>query len=641
MTSFSNFKRILLSGALALLAIVAYAGVPSIRMFYPGKTEEGADPLKLKKTATLYLYFEKGYEIYSARSRVVKDGVELGICEYEPASSIDLTVVKAEQKGVNAFMKDIDLGVFSMEVFEVVYWDTTEGKEYTYSDKDNPIDVVQYISVGPNGYIEKETGFNDKHLISYYAPDSDMGVKTYRFNKAVLPGVKARLNYGYDDYNVTEVPCTLSDDGLTVTVDFRGICLNVARLAPGVKFVDEKGKPVDPPSSIALEITPLDCADGGKIETTSYSIDGSQSTQLEGTIWVIWYYSDITLPTPVLMDAQFYNSAAPEIKYKAINTDTDMMELTLENASSMASADVCFTLGNYQKSVTDGNYTKAGNIFRVPIPADLVGLGNGLPTISLENVKYTMEDGAEHNIRPLELSKGGVEVFSLAEMLELPDGTKLVLNSVDGITVTLSNEFGYTFAEDETTGINIATSDFSRVFDEGSLVKGYIAGTYMGNGIFNIDVASSDYTIESVDVTDGEAIYVVEVLYTGVYNNRLVSLYANNDMSMAYDKASGEILVNESLIAVTDFVPGLTLPEDIVKLTGVYYTEPSTGDNFLMLRNNHDINDGERFDAIETITVEPAKNVDIFTITGVKVANDGNLPAGLYITSEGKKLFIK
>ena len=630
-------------GTFAFLTLAAAAAVPKISRFYPAKTES---PQTLKKTMSMYVYFKdandetKTPNVYTARSRVVMNGVEVGICSYEQYG-MTTNVVRADQSGENDFMQNLEPGDFTMEVFEVVYYDDETGTTETYSDKENPLDVITYHSTGQNGKIVSETGFRETWMLSYYAPDSKEGVKTYTFSKPILPdGLTAYLHYGYDSEYGMKVPVELSEDGYTVTVDLRGKCYNVDALAPGAKFVDENGNQVDPPSSIVLEIKPLVSPDGSMILTTSYSLDGEHSTELEGSIWVIWAYTDITLPNPVLKDAEFYNSENPATTYKAINDNTDMMVLYLENAASFKEADVVFTIDDYQGTTPNGSYTREGNTFRVPLPEGIIGVGNGLPVISLKNVVYKLDDGATHIIRPLELSKGGVEVFTLAEAASMPDNTKMVINASANIRVTLSNEFGYTFFEDEDTGMMVVTDDFSRVLDEGTLLTGYIAGTYLGNGTFRLDPGASDYVVEPCDVSTGEKIAVADALATGVYDNRLVSLYANDELTITRDEASDNLLVNNSLPVITEFIPGLTLPDVIEKVTGVYYNDPTMGTAYVILRSNDDINDGQR-SSIDTINADDNKAADIFTISGMKVTNSQNLPAGFYITSDGKKFIVR
>lgn len=617
----------------AIQATAQEANLPGIRMYYPGKSDE--NPLELKPNTKAYIYFNTGSRVVYVKARLVQDGVNLGICTYEGTEAGAANAYIDQSKPENAPMLSIVPGLFTLELYEIAYYDGDELQVYT--QETGYIDSITYRRKTYNGTIVAETGLDDNIVKSYFPADSDEGVKTYTFSKPIADNFSVKFSYGYgDNMFYCKLPHTLSDDGLTMTIDLRGACRNVDTLAPNAIFVDDFGNVIAPPDYITMVIENLNCVDGSKI-SYAYNPTGTHEYIIEGEIYKTYAYTDITFPTPEISKVTFYDSANPNSTSDAIEPNCDMVALTIENAQYIVSAEVTFANGDTQATVGYSDILTNGATYTLAIPEAIKTKGTDGLSIALTNVTYTEDDGAQHIIKPYCFESSTIEIHNLSEIKELEAKTTVTLAIPAGVKVTMSTS-GYTFIEDETAGVQLFTDDTTVTLREGDLITGKIYGTYLGNGAFTLTSIDAAAEITSTDVNKGIELTNLGEILTGEYDNRLVTIIASDELPIAWDQAAGAIMIDNIMIGVVDFIPGFAAPEVIENVTGIVYKDNVDNSVYLLLRSATDIN--KDLSGIESIITEQASSADVYTLSGIRVRHAGQslhgLPAGVYIINNNK-----
>ncbi|MCF0192452.1 MAG: hypothetical protein HUK05_03350 [Prevotella sp.] len=619
---------------LPLFCTTAFATVPELTRFYPDSREKIQE---YKPTnGKIYAYFATGSKVVYAKGQLTQAGENLGDVIFNGSATPSTTAtMKASENGA---MAKIATGEFSITVYEVAYIE--DGETKTYSDISKPLATTTYYTLGAGGKIVSETGLEDKTLLSYYKPDGTDGIKTFVLSKPVTPtNIHADLEYGIGDIPyITRVPHTLSEDGLTLTVDFRGIDLSSKALAYGNIFYDLDGKPTAPPTTIVLVVNNLICTDGTRIEYQSVSLDGNRTTDVQGQIYLVLNYNDISLPTPVLKSVEFFPASKPNDVHTAITDGCNMMALTVENLNVLAETDITLTAGTVTATIAWKEIMVSGDKMIANLPTEIIAAGSEALVISLTNYKLVSEDGTTHIIKPLDLSHQVKEVNSVAAVKALAIGETVALNVPGGVTITLSNDMGYCFLEDATDGLFIVTEDYSKVLQESSLLTGKLVGTYQGSGLFMINPKLSDYTEVPVSTSVGAIITDINDLTSGKYDFRLVSFIADSNIQFTSD--GKDIIINNSLPVLTDFAENFVVPAEIKDVTGVYYSDPSLG-AFVLIRSKNDVNQDITYNPDGIIYQQSIVNSQpsIVNLSGIKVGK-APLQPSLYIIN-GKKLIKK
>ncbi|MCF0244176.1 MAG: hypothetical protein HUK06_05330 [Bacteroidaceae bacterium] len=618
------FKK-LLTLLLPLLCTSVLAAVPELTRFYPDSREKIQEykPYNGK----IYAYFATGSKIVSAKGQLTQNGELLG--EVVFAGNAAPTAYATMKAADNPAMEKIQVGEFSISLYEVTYIDAEETK--TYSDISKPLGTTTYYVLGEGGTIVSETGLTERLLVSYYDLKGDDGVKTFTFSKPVDPSkINVALEYGTGDFPyITPVPWTLSDDGLTLTVDFRGLSLNTDALAYGHIFYDLDGNPTAPPTTIVLIVNNLNCTDGTRIAYESISLDGQSVYTVRGQIYLSLNYKDLSHPNPVLKSVVFYPAAKPSDTHASITPECNMMALTVENANVLAQTDITLNVG-VSKTIAWKDIKLNGNVMIAPLPEEIISAGSDALVISLTDYQFISEDGVKHVIKPLDLSRQMREVGSVAAVKALQVGEMVALNVPGGVKVTLSNDAGYCFLEDATDGLCIITPDYSKVLQESVLLTGKLVGTYSGGGIFNIRPDLSDYTEIKVNTAVGKILNDVTEIQGGEYDYRLISFMAHDKLAITSDGEN--IFVGGTLPVITSFVEGFVIPEKIIDITGVLYADENLGQPYLIIRSANDVN--------QDIPYEPA-NIETIGDEGTTVATEYYSLSGVKLSRPAKGVGIK
>ena len=574
----------------ALMGLQAFAedALPQVTRFYPGaKAEEPYMECKDKA----YIYFAAGTKALAADAQIVQNDAVIGTVHYsvEKASAY---LIMDPSKPENADMANVQAGNFEFRFYTLTYIDANDVQQQ-HSDVDNPYASVFYRCLGAYGKVVGETGFEDRTMLSFYPADSDQGVKTYTFDKPIVAAdVRVNLEYGNGLIpSYTHLPFKVSDDCLTITIDWRGILLNPGVLAPGVKFVDQYGKPTDPPSEIALNIEGLNCQDGTRIESICVSLDGEYSVKREGSIFESMHYIDLTFANPEITDAKFWNSADPDAKFGKIEAGCDMMEVLIEGMDVIKSGTLVLAVGSTRAEVND--YVRGDGKLTLPIPASILAVGSERLVISMDNLEWTIVDGVtNHKVIELDLGNRPFAALTLSEVWNVEPGKRVAISSPEGLNVTFSSDLGYMFIEDYSAGLQVFPSDNDAFLTQGTKLVGKVVGTYQGNGLLVIDRELSKYTESYIDVDYPNVVLegdITPLTSTDQYNNRLVMI-ASDPSDFEYDEQGGYIMIKSEIPALLNFVGDIELPSVINNICGIYYNNPAMGQPMLIVRNQFDIN---------------------------------------------------
>ena len=622
----------LLSVILTLVSVSAMAGVPLVTKFYPNS----ADVVQEYRSGNkIWVYFNTGSKVVSAQGELRQDGALIGTVTFKGSATATTTASMNPADAENEAIKTLQAGDFSLTVTSVTYIEDGDTLAHEYAEGENPLGTTTYHYFGTNGSVLTEKELDDNTMLSYYPADGEKGLMIYTFSKPVLrDGIVAELEYGGGDTPTnTRLPWTLSDDGLTLTVDFRGKGYDSATLSHGRTFYDMDGNPIDPPTNIVLIVSNLNCPDGTKIAYEATSLEGTSRTTVVGKIHKNMYYHDLTLPTPVLKSAVFFSSLNPEETHTSILPGCDMMALTVTDAAVLAQTDMKLTCGNAVAGIEWKDIKVEGEVFTVTLPEAILVEEAGTLVISLENYTFTQEDGVEHVIKPLDLSKQLREVLTVAGIKALETGATVALNVPGGVKVTLSNDYGYCFLEDDTEGLMIVTADYSKALQESVLLKGKLAGTYQGYGTFMIDPLKSDYTETPIATVLGLIYEEMEGVLEAQNNFRLLTFIASEKMPISVEGEN--IIIGGSLPVLTVFADGFEMPATVTDVTGILYNDPGLGQAAVIIRSSQDVNQGLEPTRVGVVRSGVADG-EWYNLQGVRV----KATKGVYLHG-GKKVVVK
>lgn len=576
-------------------------------------------------------HFGAGYQIKQVKARIIQNGnvlddevlfegkISVSSGKYTYSASAKITELPVWDK--------IDAGVFEIQFYEVTYISQVDDQEKTLNVQPalpakwltSAYQVYKGVAItygrktapATSQIVEESLPERTGEILSYYPADGTEGVLTYKANVAIDPtNLKAEFSYGNMDIPFTKsLPISVSDDGLTMTIDLRGMLNNRTAITGGYEFKDDNGNPTSGPTQISIEVTGLNAVGGGGLCTIWQSPDGSVKVAQYGKMWRTYAYNDITFSTPKLATAQFYDNANPTVKTDAIIASSNTVDLTVDGDDVITDADVVFTAGEVVEKVAYANVTRAEGVWTMSLPAAIKAAGSANLLIGLENVTYNKVDGAEHVIEPLDVAKNGgaiKQVMTVKEIRELENNIDFMLNS-EALKVTVCDaDQGLAMFEDETGGLMLDPS-VAVPFHEGKLVKGSIIGTYLGSGMVRIDNDKSNFTEEDADITSGMVVEDVSQLLSQDNLYRLMTVNASEDISMAYSEDAQGILIADAVVAydVLNRLPAnYEYPAKIGQVTGVTYS--ISGVTYLILRSADDIVAGKEDVVVDGIAAAAA-----------------------------------
>ena len=613
----------------AVFCVHAQTGnAPKVTRFYPGINE--SSPAEVRVNTSLYIYFDS--KVTECNAQVIQDGNVIGSITYAGTAANTALPVKKDMLLAILNGGVLQPGTFVVKPVDVTYADA-EGNLVKYEDTAGEWPSVTYNYSGEAGKVVSETEFLFNTIKSWYPADANEGIKTITFNKALRSGFSASLEYGTGESGnnsaVLPVPCTLSEDGMTITIDLRGRLRNVDTMVPNARFLDENGNPTDPPTTIALSVSNLYAVDGSPIIGVGKDLGATTNIELTGRLHYSYRYSDLTFSTPRITSAKF---------------EDGNLVMTLTDNGALVSADVVFVGENGNIGAVTG-VVFSGSTVSVAVPADLNT--NNVLSISLENAVYSADDGVNHVIRSYVFKAGvsAIDVSMLSDIKALANADKFAI-SVDDVKVTYYNpEAGYIFIEDESGALQVdPTSGFAPA--EGSILSGKIEGTYLGDGLISVNMANSEYTADPGDVSPME-LTLGEITFP-VNNFRLATIVIDgvnveysaldNTYLLSMENLEVPVMVYLDMIDDASFVA----PTSLSEVTGIVYSSPYVEGYMIVVRHSDDIKGDTS--GIESIAVDGNALSPVYSVNGVKVRDAGEslegLPAGLYIT-DGKKVIVK
>lgn len=562
---------------LVLLTLIGcatvYAQAPvEITQFYPAKVE---NLQQIKHSTVIYVYLhnltDEAIKVTELDFRLIQNGNVLG---EQSLVSNRVAQMPASGTGIVAFrVGDYDLfnsleqGPVTLQIYGVTYYDASGWLQH-YVDADNIIDEVTY-QVKSRPVIVSTEGLSDGKFHSYYAEDDEDGVLKIHISVPVqTTGISAYLTYGTANLSAeTDVPWSVSEDRMTVMVDFRGEPHTSAILSQGLTFTDDAGNVIIP-TRVSLAVTNIRADDGALLEGEFISPTGSKVAY--SGAYFAFDLVDESFPTPVMREAKFYDSANPSVTYNNMLDITDMMVVTILGAQYITSADMVITCGDVKATIPYKDITVGEDTYTVTLPRSIRDAKSTNMVISLENVTFIEDDGVNHEIRPLDLSSAVTEVFSIAEAKALALGTDFILNTTD-MVVSFSNG-GYIFMEDATDGVRILMGPDTK-FEKGETIVGKFAGCNVGGNSFTYRSAKSDFVTATSTLYTGIVIEDPAQLLLPENQCRYVSVVASKDLPITLE--DGEVNIGENVVGVLDLYQ-FDIPESIESVTGVLYEMTGT-----------------------------------------------------------------
>ncbi len=455
----------------------------------------------------------------------------------------------------------------------------------------------------------------ETELLSYYTEDDQNGIISYTFSEPLAAGTSgngdfvAKFRIGDANHEFDQiVPHTLSEDKKTLTLDLRGLSNGIPTLADNFNFVDDDGNSYIPKTcTICIESGLFD-AKGTKVSVFCQFDANQAGRYLDGQLWRIYPYKEISFATPALSDALFYSSDAPESKNPTMVNGSNMMDVTVSNSEVIASAEPAYLIG---ETVVPTTATHEGDLWSVAIPEAVAANGVENLKFTLLNVTYNKVDGNKHEVNPLDLTAlaPAKELTTLADVVALEPNSEVVLNT-EGLLVTMGNE-AFTSMEDVTAAVMVIdiTTDMPASFlTEGTLLTGKICGTYAGGNVFLIDPAKSEYTVTAADASTG--FDVTDMADCANLDFRLLTFSAADGFEIIPFDDETIAIINGTLpvVDVTGALPaGYVCPEKIQSITGVYYS--AEGNDMLMIRSANDIVEANTIPEVADLTELKATEV--------------------------------
>lgn len=596
---------------------------PALTSFYPDVMSSA--PEVKPSTMTIYAFFT-GANVVSCNAAVTQNDKVLGTITYKgTGKTTNAQINKKDLVGIFADLK-IQRGEWSVQPLDVTYISKIDGAQKTFTAKEGDFPTARYLYAGEAGKVASETEFAGKTVRSWYEPGDPDGIKTITFSKPVEPGMKVILEYGdsesSDNHAVMRVPNSLSDDGLTLTIDLCGELRSVETMVPNAHFTDDAGNPVDPPTKIALNISSLICSDGTSIVGRYIDPSNGNELVLNGQLHYVYNYSDRTFPTPRITDAVI---------------EDNKITISVDHTEHLTMATLVLSNGETEL------YTKP-NVFAVDgvITADIPESVNiaDITTVMLINAKYDADDGATHTIRPFQIKTEPevVLVDRISNIKAQDAGTKVTLNT-PGAVVTL-NKGGYIFLEDA-SGAILIDPETGITLTQGHAVEGELTGVYGGESVFSVDLAASDYTLSPAEVTPTELTLAEALAPERLYT--LVKLTASPDLTITFDADEGMALIvgadGTFAAGVVDLLDDPTIPSEIKSVSGIVYVMPGAPTPMIIITEVEEATSG-----IHSVASDTDAAADVYTVGGVKVRTAGEslegLQPGVYITGN-KKIHVK
>lgn len=609
---------------------------PSINSFYPVSATPGKGLQELKPHATIYIYYEPGYKVLNCNTHFIQNDAVKGTVMYNPTNPQNPTnVVCVKKTELPSIIDELQLatGPVLIKITDVTYISPIDGSEKTFVITNETYPSVEYFYNGNTGSLVSETKPADNTVLSYYPADSSEGLISFTFDRAFEPnGLKAQLEYGDmgtpSNYAVFNVPFTCSNNNTTLTVDLRGMLNNVATMVPYAHFIDDSGNPGDPPASIQLMIAPLLTPDGSSFVTTATSDESETVYYLYNKLHRSYKYSDITFPDPVLNSVLFYAKSNPGQKQTEITPDVDMIEIEVSNLEVIASAAVKFSVdaGDFKVS----NAILGNGTVSAALPPEVVSDGGNSLVISLVDVVYSVDDGVNHTIKPLDFANHNVtnNIETIADLCAQNDGKQVVLMAKNAKVTMANDDAGYIFIEDETGAVQVMTSDFSPIFQQGTAISGSLKGIYQGEGLFVIDKAASQFEAMDADVTTG-TLFAPDEAVKPENRFRLATFVASASCPIVYDDENGYVIIGNKLVSVNDFLPqDFSFSGEIESVTGIIYI-PSNSSPMLILRDANDVKFKTPGSISAIISESGVGDADVYSISGQLVRKAGEPLVGL------------
>lgn len=582
---------------------------------------------------TVYLKTQvKGGKISLVQDGEVKTVID--IVKPEPTVSAFNPNGMYDHQGLNQkltaeHLAPLHKGEVEVRLTELTYLSPCDGKEVVASDPEGipttwtslsysliPGRAITKVKCVNTTKIESESFTPlESELLSYYPEDGEDGVFTYTFSDPLMAGesgngdfvVKFRIG---DANNTFEhvVPHTLSDDHKTLTIDLRGLPNGLQTLTNNYTFKDDEGNVYIPEKCTICIESGLYDENGVKVSVFCLFDSNIPGRYLDGQLWRTYRYKDISFETPALSNVLFYNSTAPDKKNDTMTAGSNMMDVTVRNSEVIASAQAAYLIG---ETIVPATATREGDVWSVVIPESVIENGVENLKFTLQNVEYTMVDGNQHIIAPIDLSglAPAKEYSTLAEILDVEPGTEIVINT-QGLLVTMSNEF-ITAAEDKTAAVLLidSTTEEAAKFAEGDLLTGTICGTYVGDNMFSLDSSKSDYTVTVADATIGFDVTDMEDCNKLAF--RLLTFSAEDGFEFTPIEDDEQIIamiddqlpVMDAIGVLADYI----CPEKIQSITGVYYV--LEGNAMLLVRNADDIVAANELPVIENIRALKASEI--------------------------------
>lgn len=249
---------------------------------------------------------------------------------------------------------------------------------------------------------------------------------------------------------------------------------------------------------------------------------------------------------------------------------------------------------------------------------------------SVTGVYYVMEETGmllirtTDDIAAVELP----EVNSVAELVEIPEGTRVKFNMND-VKVTYANE-QFVFMEQGDAAIGVqCDEDQVSPFTTGKTLNGTLEGVVYSNHLFMVDLTKSNYTEAEADVTEGASIAPAACQeMANAY--RLVTFRNTPATPIALNEDYGVMMVGNMLVidqfgALAD---DYEYPEYVESLTGIVINFPDSPMGvFLQPRSANDIVAGTPVPVVENHNdlkgLEPGSQVILkVTDAAVTLANE-------------------